>query len=71
MPELIPKDMEDKMNFFLRAIAPSDLSISEYQNYEFTRSDIISLCQSALHIMYNKEDEYFEELTTNFAKYIY
>jgi hypothetical protein len=21
--------------------------------------------------MYNKEDDYFEELTTNFAKYIY
>ena len=59
MPELIPKDMENKMNFFLRAIAPSDLSSYEYSKYEFTKDDILSLCKSALHIMYNKEDEYF------------
>lgn len=71
LPELIPKDMENKMNFFLRAIAPIKLTNIEYEHYEFTKEDIIALCRSALFIMFKQEDEYFNELTTNFAKYIY
>ena len=59
------------MKFFLRAIAPVDMTSQEYENYEFTKEDIIALCRSALFIMFKHEDEYFTELTTNFAKYIY
>ncbi len=59
------------MNFFLRAIAPIDMSVADYEKYEFSKEDIKALCRSALHIMFRQEDEYFNELTTNFAKYIY
>jgi len=52
LPELIPNGMEQKMNFFLRAIAPIDMTMDEYQNYEFSKEDIIALCRSALFIMF-------------------
>lgn len=52
LPELIPKGMENKMNFFLRAIAPIDMSAADYENYEFSKDDIKALCRSALHIMF-------------------
>jgi len=44
--------MENKMNFFLRAIAPIDMSAADYENYEFSKDDIKALCRSALHIMF-------------------
>jgi len=44
--------MEDKMNFFLRAIAPIDLTAADYEKYEFSKEDIKALCRSALFIMF-------------------
>lgn len=68
--ELIPKSMALKMNLFLRAVAGSDLTDQQFENYHFTRDDIIQLCRSALNML-GKRDEFFEELSLNFAKFIY
>jgi hypothetical protein len=59
-----------KMNLFLRAIAGSDLTDQQFDKFHFTRDDIISLCKSALVVL-GKRDEFFEELSLNFAKFIY
>ena len=67
---LLPKTNQDKMTVFLRAIAPQELTEHDYLHHQFTREEIISLCREALHCM-NTKDDFFEELTINFAKYIY
>ena len=66
----MPKTMQAKLEVFLRSLVGRDLSQHEYDNYEFTQQDIIQLCRSALHVL-GKRDDFFEELSLNFAKFIY
>ena len=79
---LIPKSMPAKMRLFLRSIAPIGIPADKIEDYEFTKSEIISLCKAALEIMnvrggenFRKPTEdskfMFEEMSLNFAKYIY
>lgn len=76
---LIPKTMSDKMTLFLRAIAPQNIPEQDFPNYSFDQSDIIMLCKTALNVLdrthfHNEDDgnnDFFEEMSINFAKYIY
>ncbi len=67
---LMPKTLPEKMQLFLRAIAPIDLTESQFPHYEFSQDDIIELCRNALNIIKDSND-FYEEMSINFAKYIY
>lgn len=39
------------MTMFLKAIAPQNLTDEEFNNYVFSRDDIVRLCQTALYMI--------------------
>jgi hypothetical protein len=67
---LMPKTMQAKLEVFLRSLIGRDLTQVEYETHHFSQQDILQLCRSALHVL-GKRDEFFEELSLNFAKFIY
>lgn len=67
---LMPKTMSAKLEIFLRSLVGRDLTEQEYDMYCFSQQDILQLCRSALHVL-GTRDQFFEELSLNFAKFIY
>ena len=59
--------MSQKMNLFLKAIANPTSSLDDSH---FTQDDIVQLCKSALFVL-GQKDQFYEELSLNFAKFIY
>jgi hypothetical protein len=56
----MPKTMKDKMYLFLKAIAPSDIPESEFNDYEFSQEEIIKVCNSALYCLHKQQDDFFQ-----------
>jgi hypothetical protein len=67
---LAPKSMHAKYDLFLRVIQSTDLTNEQFINAKLYREDIIQLCQTGLYVL-GVKDEFFENLSLNFAKIMY
>ena len=72
LKQLYPRSVPEKMTLFLKAFAPEGLSEDQFRSHSFTRREIIAMCRSALQQLLHEDQEgFFEQLSVNFAKFIY
>ena len=70
--DMVPRTLHDKIDLFLEAFTPQDLSIEEKDFYEFTQDEIHYICASCLAVIFARtDDNFFQEISINFAKIIY
>jgi hypothetical protein len=66
LPQLYPRSMKQKMTLFLKSFAPE----GSKNDYCFKKEEVIHMCRTALEVFVLQSD-FFDELSINFAKFIY
>jgi len=56
---------------FFRSFVPNKMTSVEFQNYAFSKAEIVNICKESLSILFRDYDQFFEQLTVNFAKTLY
>ena len=69
---LIPHNLEDKITLFLRACVPKTIfKEEEIDKYKFGKKEIVQIAESCLAPLFRVRDEFFTQLSENYAMIIY